>query len=238
MPDGRLECVPFPRGWKSEHLKKAIANRGLDGGVLEEVYLEDDEEGTDPDTPYMREVRTLLSAVFGQFGAQVYGGPGQRTQNRLESVSGINSLYLRGLAKVGFHYFLWTSSVLKGNEPGFEPIRKFISDGVGDWRDFVEFDAPQFLPQLKQGYVPAQTSHFFFAALSKREAVAHIQFFVGPRIPPPSRILLATDPLIVDGKIFACHQARYFAESEDRGDGHDGELIVIPAFERKIGTPS
>lgn len=238
MPDGRMECVPFPRGWNAGRLKTAVTNRGLEGGTPEEIYLEDDEDGSDQDSPYMREVRTILSAVFGSFRAQAYGGPGERTHNRLATVSGINLIYLRGVAKVAFHYFLWACPVLNGHESAFEPVRTFIHAGAGDWREFVQIDAPQFLPLLREGHVPARTSHFFYAALTKQQATAHVQFFVGPHgLPPPCRVKLATNPLAIEGKDFACHQACYFDDDADRADGHDGELVAIAVWERRIVRP-
>jgi hypothetical protein len=238
MPDGRMECVPFPRGWTADQLRTAVSNRGLEGGTPVEIYFDDDEDATDQETPYIREVRKLLSAVFGQFSAQSYGGSGERTQNRLAVVQGINLLYIRAIAKVAFHYFLWACRTLRGDEPAFAPLRAFIKDGVGNWRDFVELGTRQFLPILRSGAVPVRTSHFFNAALTREEASARIQFFVGPQaLPKPSRVKLATNPLRIDGKDFACHQACHFDGDEQNDEGHDGELIAIDVFERKIITP-
>ncbi|MEP7113882.1 MAG: hypothetical protein ABI862_11490 [Ilumatobacteraceae bacterium] len=234
-----MACVPFSRGWNAERLRTAVTNRGLEGGTLEEIYFEDDEDPRDQDTPYMREVRTLLSAVFGQFRqVQCYGGSGELTKNQLAMVAGINTVYLRALAKVGFHYFLWSCPTLRGNEPAFAPLRSFISEGQGNWREFVYLAAPQFLPILREGNVPIRTSHFFYAALTRQEAVVHVQFFVGPHdLPSPSRIRLATNPIAVEGKDFACHQACYFDDDKDRADGHDGELVAIDVWERMVITP-
>jgi hypothetical protein len=128
--------------------------------------------------------------------------------------------------------------VLRGNEPAFAQLRTFISEGQGNWRQFVELDAPQFLPILRAGNVPFRTSHFFYAGLTPQEAVSYVQFFVGPHgLPSPSRIHLATNPLLIEGKDFACHQACYFDDDADRADGHDGELVAIDVWERRIITP-
>lgn len=237
MPDGHMECVPFPRGWNADHVKTAIKSRGLESGTLEEIYFEDGEDATDQESPYIREVRKLLSAVFGKFGAQSYGGTGERTQNQLAVVAGINKLYLRAIAKAGFHYFLWTCHVLRGDEDAFGPLRSFISDGQADWRAFVQLDAAQFLPVLREGYLPSRTSHFFGAALSPKEAVAYVQFFVGPHaLPPPSRVRLGNNP--IEEKGVACHHASYFDDDADRKDGHDGELITIQRWDRPIVATS
>ena len=124
-------------------MRTAVSNRGLEAGKLEKIYLEDDEVFTDQEAPHALEIRTLLSSVFGgEFRAEIYGGSGERTQNRLVMVAGINTLYLRAVAKVAFHYFLWACPILRGNEPAFTEIRDFISDGTGNWRDLVQLDAP------------------------------------------------------------------------------------------------
>lgn len=236
MADGRMECVPFSRGWNAEQLKTAVKNRGLDEGRPAEIYLEDDESIEGPE---ILPVRQLLTEVFGKdFSAVAYGGRGERTQNRLAMVAGVNTVYMRAVAKVAFHYFLWACPVLRGDEPAFDPLRAFISGGVGDYRPFVQYDAPQFLPVLRSGKVPIRTSHFFCAALTRAEANAFVQFFVGPHgLPPPSRVRLATNPLVVDGKDFACHQACYFEDEVDKADGHDGELVVIGVWEKRIILP-
>ena len=127
MPDGGVDCVPFSRGWNGEQLRRAVLSRNLEGGVPVELYLEDDEDVSDQETQYAREIRTLLSSVFGnEFRAQVYGGTGERTWNRLAMIAGINILYLRSIAKVAFHYFLWSCPVLRGNEACFAAIRAFV----------------------------------------------------------------------------------------------------------------
>ena len=240
MPDGCMECVPFPRDWTVDQLRTAVSNRELESGTLEEIYLEDDEVVTDQEAPLALEIRTLLSSVFGGGfrGLQVYGGPGERTQNRLVMEAGISTLYLRAVAKVAFHYFLWACPILRGNEPAFTEIRAFISDGTGNWRDFVQLNAPQFLPFLQRGSLPERTSHFFHSVLTCDEARAFVQFFVGPsELPLPARVRLAVNPLLTEGKDFACHQACYFDDDADRADGHDGELVTIDTWERRIILP-
>ena len=235
MPDGTMESVPLPRGWTADQLRAAVSNRQLGAGTPEEIYLEDDEIVTEPEAPHQRELKTLLNSVFGTgFRAKVYQGIGERTENRLEMVAGITALYLRAVAKVAFHYFLWACPIVKGNEPAFTEIRAFISDGTGNWQDFVQIDAPQFLPSLKEGNRPKRTSHLFHSALNLHEAIAFVQFFISPsELPPPARVRLAVNPLLVDAAAFACHQAYYY-DDVDEGDGHDGELVTIDVWERRI----
>ena len=239
MPDGSMQSVPFPRSWTADQLRTAVANRGLETGTPRELYLEDDEVFTDQEAPPALEIRTLLSSVFGgEFGADVYGGHGERTQNRLVMVAGINTTYLRAVAKVAFHYLLWACPILRGSDPVFAETRAFISDGAGNSRDFVQLDAPQFLPVLQRGYLPARTSHFFHSALTHDEARAFVQFFVGPcGLPPPALVRLAANPLMIEGQFFTCHQACYFADGDNDDQGHQGELVTIDTWERRVVTP-
>ena len=233
-----MQSVPFPPGWTADQLRTAVVNRGLEAGTLEELYLEDDEEFTDQEAPHVLKIRTLLSSVFGrEFSAAVYGGDGERTQNRLVMVAGINTKYLRAVAKVAFHYLLWASPILRGNDPVFAEIRAFIWDGTGNWRDLIQLDAPQFLPLLRRGYLPVRTSHFFHAVFTRDEARAFVQFFVGPSgLPPPALVRLAVNPLMIEGRRFTCHQACYFADVDHDDEGHQGELVTIDALERRIVT--
>ena len=132
------------------------------------------------------------------------------------------------MAKAAFHYSLWASPGLRGNEPSLAPLRSFISGGVGNWPDFVELDAQQFLSPLRDRVVPNRMTHFFCSALTPAEAIGFVQFFVGPNdLPSPSRVRLAANPLVIHAQAFTCHQARYFGEDADPADGHDGELITL-----------
>ena len=238
MPDGSMQSVPFPRPWTADHLRQAVVNRGLETGTLQELYLEDDEVFTDQESPDALDIRTLLSSVFGGgFRADVYGGDGERTRNRLVTVAGVNTAYLRALAKVAFHYLLWACPIFRGNDQLFAEIRAFILDGAGNSQDFVQLDAPQFLPVLQRGCRPERTSHFFHSAVTHDAATAFVQFFVGPcGLPPPARVRLAVNPLLLGGQFFTCHQACYFAGDDD-DQGHQGELVTIDTWERRIITP-
>ena len=95
-------------------------------------------------------------------------------------------------------------TLAKNLQVRIEPVQK--PDGAR-----VQLDAEHFHPVLRQGFVPERTSHFFHAVLTRKEARAFVQFFAGPNsLPPPARVLLATNPLLIEAKYFACHQACYF----------------------------
>ena len=143
---GDLIPVPWPRAWGVDQIKSALDQRGLGDAELVELYLEDDEELKS------FENRTQLTEVFGKFGAQAYGGRGgDRKVRPIALKAGLSRRYLRGLAKMAFHYFLWASPILRGDEQCFDSLRAFIRRDHGEWKDFVELDAPHFLPLLNPG---------------------------------------------------------------------------------------
>ena len=239
MSDGEMKCVPFARRWTADQLRVAVQERELGAGTLAEIYLEEDESFTNQNEPHVREIRQLLSSVFGSDFRKTatYFGLGDGTQGQLVLIAGVEANYLRAVAKVAFHYFLWACPVLKGN-PIFAEVRAFVLDGVGDWRDFVQLDAEQFLPILRKGILPRRTSHFFHALLKHDAASAFVQFFVGGQapaaLPPPAYVRLAKNPLIVDATYFTCHQACYYEGDASGRGGHDGEIVPIETWKRRI----
>jgi hypothetical protein len=44
----------------------------------------------------------------------------------------ISREYVRAIAKLAFHYFLWTCPWIGGNESEFEGVRRFIHNAEGD----------------------------------------------------------------------------------------------------------
>jgi hypothetical protein len=229
-------CLFHGRG---ELINFAQQFRQLEGAEPFEVYIDDD-ESADPQSPHYFDRQRLLRTVFGPFREViVYGGVGERTVSTITVEAGINVTYMRALAKVAFHYFLWSQQVLRGNEPVFANIRNLIATGAGDYRAFVDYDAPQFIPILREGLVPVRTSHYFFAELTRDRAVSWCQFFVGPtHLSPPARVRLAATPLRLDASVYSCHQACFFDDEADRRDGHQGELIIIDVTRRRIITAS
>ena len=219
--DGNVHCVPFSRGWQPDHLRRALRERQLEHTTLVEFYLDDDEG---PESPGPRQV---LTEIFGAFSAMGWGGLDSTSQLReLVLESGITTAYLRAICKVGFHYLLWAlPAACTGRESEFAAIRSFIRDGTGDNRQFVRLVTTQFLPQLETGVGPTRPSHFLLARMSQPGIVAFVQFFVGSDDrPPPWSVRLST-AAHSEADATACHQLAYF---EQRTEGFDGELIVVP----------
>jgi hypothetical protein len=126
------------------------------------------------------------------------------------------------LAKVGFHYYLWTSEHHTGAEFPFQPIRNFIRHGQGDWRSFVTLTAPQFVGELAAGRVPECFSHFFGVGKQNGEILSAVQFFAGPEhLTPPSLIRLGVTRRFVASRY---HWVSYYGE---KVNGYDGEIMEL-----------
>jgi hypothetical protein len=229
-PDGQVECVPFSEGWDADRIKSALRERNLVREQLLEVFLGEDE------TPDSMEVRTILTdALGGNFTVPAhYGEPGDPVERRVELTLAITRNYLRAIAKVAFHYFLWTSTTCRGDEPQFARLRRFIRNDEGDWHTFVQLVSPQFLPQLAAGLTPTIPSHFLFAELNHEEVLARVQFFVAPGSrTPPSLVHIGRSPARIYARWLSAHWVRYFPE---RTEGFDGEIERIDVTERRIAV--
>jgi hypothetical protein len=225
--DGRIEPVPFPRAWNGAQLRETLQKRGLEGSELLEVYLEEGEKEDD------LQIRQLLTDVFGVFHSRVWFG--EQVDSKLEAVTlkaGITRNYLRAIAKVAFHYFVSVTTRCTGAEQEFGAIRSLIRQNQGEPRDFVELVTPYFIPEISEGYVPQQTSHFFLCDEDTNSVVVRIQFFVGPKsLYPPAAVYLGPNPHSMGARLLSCHQISYYAS---RTDGYDGEITKIQVMERPI----
>jgi len=112
------------------------------------------------------------------------------TEQAVHRVQGRTTLkitdhYFRALAKIGFHYCLAHSRRgLRGDEPGFLPLRKFILGGGEIDTFFQPVGTPIVLPfgELPLGGVvtPHQWCHVLAADESNEFAIAYVNFFLGP----------------------------------------------------------
>jgi hypothetical protein len=168
-------------------------------------------------------MKRIIKEAIGSFEATAYGGKGTTggVQTALMS-AGISLACLRGLAKIAIHYYLWTSRVHTGAELLFQPIRRFIQYGEGNWREMVILTGPQFIGQLAAGQVPECFSHFFMVHKQFGHIVSRVQFFAGPEhMTPPSIVLLGLTRRDVKR---SCHWVSYYGE---KIDGHDGEITEV-----------
>jgi len=218
MGDDIRVCVPFPPAYDAERLKALFKERGVEGATLESVYLDRDEE-----LENNMDVRRVLTDALGQFSAIAYGGIGDGAVKPVEMAAGISKAYIRAVAKIAFHYYLAMSTEHSGHEFLFQPIRRFIRYGEGDYPSFVSLTSPQFIEQLANGKCPVSMGHFFGVKHVSEHLVAVVQLFVGPNhVPPPSRVLLGLTKKEVAQHL---HHISYYDEKDK--EGYVGEIETL-----------
>jgi hypothetical protein len=218
-PDGQVVPVHFPPGYNGALLKRLLNERGLDTLQPFEMFLDEGEQHDNP------QLRSVLHEALGSFSVVAYGGEGTAERSHQLLQTGISLRYIRAIAKIGFHYFLATTTIVTGAELFFQPIRQFVRYGEGDWENFVTLVAPQFIGELAQGYGPEHFSHYFRAG-KRNEMYSLVQLFIGPQhVLPPSVIRLGITRRPIHDR---CHWLGYYSEKVGRFDGEIRELPVGP----------
>jgi hypothetical protein len=140
--------------------------------------------------------------------------------------------YFRGIAKIGFHYFLTQFPTYTGHEAIFVPIRAFIGEETNEpirhVNDFLAMRNHSLLvPMLDPEVRPdGWRAHVLAAEIRPGACMAHVQMFLSEENPANIyRVFIAKDPAIAGQEAHA-HLYRYFL-----GGTHGrfaGEAIALP----------
>jgi hypothetical protein len=142
--------------------------------------------------------------------------------------------YFRGLAKIGFHYFLKYMPGFHGSEHAFAAIRDFITAGTAaDVDHFVNGRQEQLVTDIVWGESPTGYRHVLIARSNYHELISKMQFFIPERqrtslyrpdvyVLPIYKIRLGRNPSRIDYPRAISHSFTY---SEDyKAEGYDGVL--------------
>jgi len=235
-PDGTLKSVQqrtltiattegervlvFPRAWGANQLRDAAGVRGLLSGKVIRAHAAPPETAAEF-------VATSLDVIREVFGP----GPIDIDQTRLDAPVGeteyrrvrfnLSPEYRRAIAKLAFHYFLWTCPWIGGDESEFDGIRGFVSNGNGDEHEFLQrSECLVDRTGVKDGAPP--DCHMFVAFANDGELLVTLHFFsqpAGPEFPSFSARLGAKPGAIPAGWLRG-HIAHYC----EGIPGHSGEL--------------
>lgn len=211
----------FPRGWGAKQLRDAAAARGLLGGKVVRAHAAPPETAEE----FVAASRDTIREVFGAGAFDVY-------QTRLDAPIGeieyrrmrfiLSREYLRAVAKLAFHYFLWVCPWVGGDEPEFEGIRKFISDDKGDVNEFLRrYDCLVDRTSVDDGGSD-HDCHMFIAYANDDALLVTVHFFsqsAGPQF-PTFAVRLGARPEGVTAGWLKGHIADYASGIP----GHVGEL--------------
>lgn len=235
-PDGTLKAVQqrtltietvegervlvFPRAWGARQLRDATAARGVLGGKVIRAHAAPPETAEE----FVEVSLSVIREVFGPGPFDVY-------HTRLDAPIGeieyrhvrfnLSREYVRAVAKVAFHYYLWTCPWVGGDEPEFGAIKGFVSDDIGDESDFVQRQ-DCLVDRTGATRATGADCHMFVVFAGNRELLATLHFFsqsVGPEFPSFS-VRLAARPTLVPTDWLRGHIAQYC----DGFPGHAGEL--------------
>lgn len=235
-PDGTLKSVQqrtvtilategarvlvFPRAWGADQLRDAAAVRGLLGGKVIQAHVPRPETIED----FLAASLDAIREVFGSGPIDIYetqlDAPTGEIEYRLVRFN-LSREYLRAIAKVAFHYFLWTCPSIGGDEPEFDGIRGFVSDGGGDHHDFLQRrECLVDRAGVADGAGP--DCHMFCAFATEGEVLVTLHLFSQPAGPefPSFAVRLGARPAVISATWLRGHIAHY-----SQGiPGHAGEL--------------
>jgi len=140
------------------------------------------------------------------------------------AVFSVTKDFFRVLAKIAFHYYLvHNPRSFKGDESGFEHLRRFILDGTGDVEELFKTSGPQFQTPFVRtpsgAFCPKFWCHILAAAEEKGSIVAYLQFYLGPgSIPDPHYITLGRSDsrLVLPNPAFG----HVYEVEQDRSDNY------------------
>jgi hypothetical protein len=148
----------------------------------------------------------------------------------------------RGLAKIGFHYFLKHMRGFHGSENTFTGIRDFIMDGQAEDVDrFVSGRTNHITADIIPGESPAGYFHLLSARADYERLLCKMQFFIQPKY---SSALYRLDRFILP--VYTIHLGRnpsrivyprasrhYFTYSDEyKREGYNGEMREEPLCPR------
>jgi hypothetical protein len=221
--EDREEQIPFPTGWREHQLRSAAEARGLLGGRPVSAHVPPPETVAE----FVAASRDIIRAVFGPFEMDVYYsrldspvGPVEPTLLRFN----LSPAYLRAVAKVAFHYFLWACPGIGGDEPEFSDLRGFVHDGVGENTDFIQ-KSDSLVDRVPTEAGLGKDCHAFASASLDADLIVQVHFFsqpVGPAF-PTFVVRLGRRPERLSPDWRSGHLAAYTTGIP----GHDGTLTEL-----------
>ncbi len=211
--DGTDHQVRLYAGMSPDKLRADV--EGLKLGDIKEMWFDCDVDDSD-------KIKSLLCEAFPSMKVSDDRSQAPAANRRLPGrvYFQFSGDYFRALAKIAFHYYLvHNSRGLKGSEPAFANIRRFIRHG-GDEKPFFQSGrANIFHPfgETPDGKVicPSNWCHLLAAVENRRTVVVYMLLYAGPgSVPAPIHVELGTLdtrivlPQAVWGHIFECEPDR------------------------------
>lgn len=215
---GKAYCLPFlPGKWTAEKIRTILKAQGVTGEQIIAVA------NTDEEFAEMKALTDVLAPDGKEQDAPAALVAGVEVQGVMYAP--ISKVYLRAIAKVGFHYFLKYFSHFTGFEPDFDDIKQYIYEGKGA-RKFVQPVDKPFLRDLQEGAQLKRWAHLLSAESTSTGIEARIQFFAGPEVAPIVWSIVFSEKASKHIQVMG-HCFVYFDKQKDGYDGQRGDLSAL-----------
>jgi hypothetical protein len=189
VAEGKLHTLRFPKAWGETQLRAAVESRGLQGARPVRAHVPAPETTAEFEATSTAAIR----AVFGPFSINV-----ETTDPDSPSAPVVPTLmrfnlspeFLRGVAKIAFHYFMWACPRIGGDEPEFSSIKAFIRFGTveGEVTDHIRKTQASLVDRIPTDHGGAgDHGHVFASFLTEdHQLVVQVHFFslnIGPSFP-------------------------------------------------------
>jgi hypothetical protein len=219
-PGGERVLV-FPKAWGPKQLRDAAAARHLLGGKVVRAHAAPPETAEE----FVSASRDVIWEVFGKSTFDVYQTrldrpPAETEYRRLRF--NLSRDYLRAVAKVGFHYFLWACPSVGGDETDFAAIREFVSADRGVVDDVLQRHDSRIDRTSPEEGGTDHDCHVLVAYANDADLLATIHFFsqsAGPQF-PTFAVRLGHRPRVIRPGWLKGHIAEYCPDIP----GHAGRL--------------
>lgn len=227
--DGKRHRLRFPGAWGEVQLRAAVESRGLQSARPVSAHVRPPETIAE----FEATSKGAIRAVFGPFEIDVFttdpdSMPATVVPTRMRF--NLSLEFLRGVAKVALHYFLWACPQIGGDEAEFSDIKLFIRHATGNAVDFlqhVESTVDRF--ETADGG-RGDHAHVFASLISNDDQLlVQLHFFslnAGPAF-PTFLVRLGQRPKALPANSLTTHVAAY----RPGIDGHDGVLRNLSAEE-------
>jgi hypothetical protein len=191
---GKTHCLRIREGTTSEQLRMAFRALGVAEPFETRLFYDPSNE-------------TWVEALVKEAWPSAESGPGTPSSPNYEGMVvkfELTERYFRGLAKIGFHYFLTQFRQYSGHETMFSSIRAYIAKGGGGIERANEFIGKRQNPLLGEMLdsrvrPDGWQGHVLCAESKPGECIGYVQMFVSEDWPAPAySIRLARDSSVAE----------------------------------------
>lgn len=220
--DGQEHELRFPKSWGQAQLRAAVEARGLLGARPVKAHV----PGPETLAEFEAVATPVIRAVFGAFVIDVYTTDLDNAAAPVVPMLlrfNLSREYLRAVAKVALHYFLWSCPQVGGDESDFSSVKAFIRNDVGEPMDVLR-KADSLIDRIPTSHGgPGDHGHAFTSVVSAdRQLLVQVHLFslnVGPSF-PTFVVRLGDRPDALPADWRSAHIAVY----QSNIPGHDGIL--------------